>query len=96
MSSSESQELIQELASELATCRQNPLLSEVEFIWFCKKEIFLFSEFSQAIPVSFKIVDYLEMTQGMEITCHCITLSAFILYMRSWIHLGFLLHGRHI
>ncbi len=37
MSSSESQELIQELANELATCRQNPLLSEGEFIRFCKK-----------------------------------------------------------
>ena len=37
MSSSESQELIQELANDLATCRQNPLLSEGEFIRFCKK-----------------------------------------------------------
>lgn len=36
MSSSENQELIQELASELVTCRQNSLLSEGEFIRFCK------------------------------------------------------------
>ena len=37
MPSSESQELIQELANDLANCRQNPLLSEGEFIRFCKK-----------------------------------------------------------
>ena len=37
MSSSHSQEMIQELANDLATCRQNPLLSEGEFIRFCKK-----------------------------------------------------------
>jgi len=37
MSSSESQGLIQELADQLATCRQNRLLSEGKFIQFCKK-----------------------------------------------------------
>jgi hypothetical protein len=37
MSSNESQGLIQELADQLATCRQNQLLSEGEFIGFCKK-----------------------------------------------------------
>lgn len=37
MPSGESQELIQELARDLATCRQNPLLSEGEFIRFCQK-----------------------------------------------------------
>jgi|688.fasta_scaffold219418_1 hypothetical protein len=37
MSTSDSQELIQELAKDLARCRQNRLLSEGEFIRFCKK-----------------------------------------------------------
>jgi hypothetical protein len=37
MPPNESLKLIQELAADLATCRQNPLLSEVEFIQFCKK-----------------------------------------------------------
>lgn len=37
MSSNESQGLIQELADQLATCRQDQLLSEGEFIGFCKK-----------------------------------------------------------
>jgi hypothetical protein len=81
MSTSDSQELIQDLAKDLARCRQNRLLSEGEFIRFCKKEKFLFRELLQGIPAYFKIADYYERTQGEKMVLHCITLLDFILYM---------------